>query len=86
MKYGDYQLRYAAGTYWLLNTEQRGTAYVRPLALNASGAYIWRMLCDGFDKTAIVDRLCAEYGLAREAALKDVEEFSEQLRQYGAAD
>lgn len=86
MEYGDYQLRYAAGTYWLLNMRQRGTDYVKPLALNASGADLWRMLRDGFDKAAIADRLCGEYGLEREAALKDVEEFSEQLRQYGFAD
>ncbi len=86
MEYGDYQLRYAAGAYWLLNTGQRGLDYIRPLSLNASGAYIWQMLRDGFDKTEIADRLCGEYGIEREAALRDVEEFLKQLDRYGSAD
>jgi len=85
MEYGDYQLRYAAGMYWLLNTRQQGLDYIRPLSLNECGAYIWRMLSDGVDKTEIVNRLCREYGLEHEEALSDVGDFLKQLDEYCTA-
>ncbi len=85
MEYGDYQLRYAAGMYWLLNTKQRGLRYIRPLSFNECGTHLWRMLCEGADKAQIVNRLCEEYGLGHEAALKDVEDFLKQLDAYCAA-
>lgn len=79
MEYNDYQLRHAAGRYWLLNVKQRGLDYIRPLCLNECGAYLWKMLCEGLDKITIADRLCDEFGLERGDALKDVEDFLEQL-------
>lgn len=82
MEYSDYQLRYAAGMYWLLNVKQRGFDYIRPLCLNESGAYLWQMLCEGMDKMKIADRLCNEFGLECEEALKDVEDFLEQLKKF----
>lgn len=79
MEYGDYQLRYAAGMYWLLNTKQRGLHYIRPLSFNECGAHLWRMLSEGADKAQIADRLCEEYGLERAEASRDVEDFLKQL-------
>lgn len=79
MQYGDYQLRYAAGMYWLLNTKQRGLHYIRPLSLNECGAHLWRLLSAGADKAELVNSLCAQYGLERSEALRDVEGFLEQL-------
>ncbi len=85
MEYGDYQLRYAAGMYWLLNTKQRGLHYIRPLTLNECGAQVWRMLSEGAGKAEIVNRFCEEYGLERGEALRDVEDFLKQLDAYGTA-
>lgn len=79
MEYGDYRLRYAAGMYWLLNIRQNGLDYVKPLCLNECGAQIWQMLRDGLDNNAIADRLCEKYGLEHEEALKDIEDFAEQI-------
>ena len=84
MEYGDYQLRYAAGTYWLLNIKQRGLDYVKPLSLNECGAHIWRMSAEGADKSQIADWLCKEYGLERNEAVGDVEDFLKQLNEYVA--
>ncbi len=84
MEYGDYQLRYAAGMYWLLNTKQRGLHYIRPLSLNECGAHLWQMLSAGADKPELVNSLCAEYGLERAEALSDVEDFIKQLNAYCA--
>lgn len=85
MEYGDYQLRYAAGMYWLLNTKQRGFNYIKPLSLNECGAHLWQMLSEGADNTEIVNRLCEEYGLERGDALRDVEDFLKQLNAYCTA-
>ncbi len=86
MNCSDYQLRYAAGRYWLLNIRQRGFCYIRPLALNECGTQIWRMLRGGADRAQIADGLCEKYGLAREEALRDVESFLQQLNAHCAAD
>lgn len=72
--------------YWLLNIRQRGLDYIRPICLNECGAHLWRMLSDGFDKSAIADKLCEEFGLEHEDALKDVEDFLEQINNYCSAD
>lgn len=79
VEYSNYQLRYAAGVYWLVNVKQRGLDYIKPLGLNEGGAYLWRLLCEGNDKAMIADRLCGEFGLERADAVKDVEDFLEQL-------
>lgn len=44
------------------------------------------MLSDGFDKSAIADKLCEEFGLEHKDALKDVEDFLEQINNYCSAD
>lgn len=78
-----YQLRYAAGKYWLLDTEQEGVPYKRPLAMNEVGARIWEMTARGFDREQIVESLCAEYQAERELVEPDVEQFLKQLADYG---
>ena len=42
-----YQLRYAAGTYWLSDTNPEGSVIPRPLELNETATEIWKMLEDG---------------------------------------
>ena len=39
-----YQLRYAAGTYWLSDTNPEGSVIPRPLELNETATEIWKML------------------------------------------
>lgn len=78
-----YQLRYAAGMYWLLDTCQEGVPYKKPLAMNEEGAYIWNMMTQGLKREQIVDALCREYQVPREVVLPDVEQFQAQLAQYG---
>lgn len=72
--------------YWLLNIRQRGLDYIRPICLNECGAHLWQMLSDGIDKSKIADKLCEEFGLEHEDALKDVEDFLEQINNYCSAD
>ena len=78
-----YQLRYAAGTYWLLDTWQEGVPYKQPLSMNEVGARIWEMTVRGLSREQIVDSLCGEYQADRELVEPDVEQFLAQLAEYG---
>lgn len=78
-----YQLRYAAGIYWLLDTCQDGVPYKKPLTMNEMGAAIWNMMLQGLDREQIVAALCQEYRMTWEIVLRDVEQFQTQLAEYG---
>ena len=79
-KKGRYQLRCAAGLYWLTDTKQPFGSYSGPVPLNECGAEIWRMLESGVPEAEICGRLCEKYGIPPEQANSDVRDFTEQLR------
>ncbi len=78
-----YQLRHAAGIYWLLDTCQEGMPYKAPLAMNQTGADIWNMMIRGFRMDEIAENLCREYETDRETARRDIEQFRAQLAGFG---
>src|SRR5438045_7091095 len=49
------------------------------LTLNPIGSIIWRQLSDGRLPEQIAEHLALEFGISREQALADVNEFVEQL-------
>ena len=77
---GRYQLRRAAGLYWLIDMEQSGTSYTSPVPLNEGGAKIWRMIESGTPVANICERLSEEYGIPLEQAREDVRDFIEQIQ------
>jgi hypothetical protein len=77
-----FQLRCAAGKYWLLDMEQKGFAYQPPRCLNESGAYLFALSQKGLSREAIACRLCSEFGLGQEEARQDVDGFFSQLEEY----
>ena len=79
----EYQLRRAAGVYWLLAMNQSGKEYRRPLALNESGALIWTAIEQGKTKEVIAEEFKERFSLSKEEALADIESFLEELRVYG---
>ena len=79
-KAARYQLRHAAGLYWLIDMEQSGGAYISPVPLNDSGAKLWRMLESGASQAEICRRLCEDYEISMEQAQRDVRDFLEQLQ------
>ena len=58
-----YQLRQAAGAYWLLDMEQ-GEQYKKPFMLNECGAYIYRAYISGMSEDEIMQAFAKEYGLS----------------------
>ena len=65
-----YQLRQAAGAYWLLDMEQ-GEQYKKPFMLNECGAYIYRAYISGMSEDEIMQAFAKEYGLSFSCAQID---------------
>lgn len=80
---GKYQLRHAAGMYWLLDMEQKGPEYKKAVCMNESGAYFWKLIEEGKTKEQISEHLISEYGLDKAEAEQDVKEFFDNLQKQG---
>lgn len=76
-----YQLRHAAGVYWLLDMEQDGLSCEKTVMLNECGAFLWQGCQNGKTEEAIAQELCREYGIPAERAKTDVERFIGQLKE-----
>ena len=81
--FGNYQLREAAGAYWLIDMAQSGEDFRMPLQLNETGAILFSGLCEGLDEKALAQKLAAEYGIAKEELIGDVRAFFAQLSANG---
>ncbi len=75
-----YRLRQAAGMYWLINVEQPGIPYEKPIALNEAGAAIFRMLEKDAPIEEIAEALSRTYDIPAKSARADVEQFVGQLK------
>ena len=80
---GRYQLRKAAGLYWLLDMEQNGSEKQEPIVLNESGAYIWKEYQCLQSETAVAEALSREFGISVQEGLADIRQFFQQLREQG---
>lgn len=78
-----YQVRFAAGQYWILDMGQEGVPYRKPLAVNGIGARIWEMMERGMDRDGIADCLCEEYQAGRQTVLEDIDRFRGQVKAAG---
>lgn len=78
-----YQLRYAAGEYWLLDMEQSGEHFIPPIILNRTGADIWQAWQRGNLEEQVIAMLCEKYALNREQAREDYEQFRYQAEEQG---
>ena len=79
MQKNRYQLRCAAGKYWLLDMEQDGETYRSPLMLNESGAYIFRQ----YMADKIAEELATMYGGTADDMRTDVMQFIRQMELQG---
>lgn len=80
---GRYQLRRAAGLYWLLDMEQNGSERQEPIVLNDSGAYIWNQYQRLRSEAAVAEALNREFGISVQEGLADIRQFFQQLREQG---
>ncbi len=78
-----YQLRKAAGCYWLLDMWQTGKTNTKPVILNENGAIIWQRLREGENQEAIAKEFHQNYGISEQEALQDIGAFLKQLEKQG---
>lgn len=80
---GRYQLRKAAGLYWLVDMEQSGVERQEQIVLNESGAYIWRQYQRLQSETKVAEVLSREFGISAQEGLADIRQFFQQLKEQG---
>ncbi len=78
-----YQIRKAAGLYWLIDMEQGGGDWREPVAVNESGAFILRQYRSLKSEAAVAEGLSRECGIPLPEAEADVRSFLQQLREQG---
>lgn len=74
-----YQLRAAAGKYWLLDVEQTGGTYRAPLAMNESGAMILETYWKTGSLEETAEMMHETFEIGKEEALQDAREFLQSL-------
>ncbi len=82
-KRGRYQIREAAGQFWLIDMEQPAAAYFPPVGMNESGAIILKTFLETGDEKKCAVKLQEEFGIGLQEAETDAREFLEQLRARG---
>ena len=82
-KRGRYQIREAAGRFWLIDMEQSAGAYCPPVGMNESGAIILKSFLETGDVKQCALKLQEEFGIEVQEAEEDAEDFLRQLRAKG---
>lgn len=77
--FGDYQLREAAGCYWLIDMRQSGKTWKQPLRLNETGAFLLQGVYEGKTREELAAALAAHYEMSAEELQEDVDLFLAQL-------
>ncbi len=75
-----YQLRYAAGSYWLLDARSDGGKIPKPFELNETAANVWKMLEEGKSAKEIAQCFTEDNEEQEKEIQKDIEEFIQELR------
>lgn len=79
----NFALRQVADTWVVLPLWSETADFNGMLTLNESGAILWKALEQGGDRKALAEALCAEYDVAGEEALADVDAFLAKLAEIG---
>ena len=82
-KRGRYQIREAAGRFWLIDMEQSAETYCPPVGMNESGAIILKSFLETGDVKQCAQKLREEFGIELQEAEEDAKDFLAQLRAKG---
>ena len=78
-----YQLRHAAGRYWLLDMQQDGLVYHKPIELYVCSAFIWEAYTSCQTQDQIASEIQKNYVIPMEQAREDTQQFIMRLREQG---
>lgn len=79
----NFVLRKVADTYVVLPVASAVMEFDGMVTLNESGAFLWRLMEQETSIESLAEALAAEYGISKESALGDVEQFLQRLRPAG---
>ena len=80
----NFVLRSVAGNNVVVPTGSDSVKFNGMISLNETGAFLWKILANGADETALADSLEAEYeGVDRKTCEEDVAAFVKTLRDAG---
>ena len=80
---GEYVLRQIADSWVVLPLGSPEVNFDGMLALNESGAFLWKLLEAMNGREEMAKAMAVEYGITLENAVVDVDEFLIILRQFG---
>lgn len=80
----SFLLRNVANTNIIVPVAQDALQFKGMLSLNETGAFLWKCLEKPCTREELLEDFLAEYDVERETAEKDVDEFLEKVRSYGA--
>lgn len=78
-----YQIRKAAGLYWIIPTNQLDTEYIPPLPVNECGTIVFQKLQEKMEKDQIIKYLVELYGITEQEAKDAIDSFCSQLKEHG---
>lgn len=73
-----YILREIADSYIVMNPSGE-LAFNGMITLNETGAFIWKLINEGFDKNGIAQKITEEYEIDFETAVSDTEAFIQKM-------
>lgn len=75
-----YMLREIAGHHTVFPLGSRTVEFTGIITLNTSGAFLWESMIDDISEDDLANKFAAEYGVNKETALSDVQDFINTLK------
>ncbi len=79
---GSYQVRKAAGMYWITDTQQSGIDYKQPLCVNETGAWLWQLIQKGISESEIISQYAKRFDISPEIAEQDCRGIIDIMMNY----
>ena len=79
----EFVLRTIDGINIVVAVGKEASAHNSIITLNDTGAFLWRALESGCEKSALTEKLCGEYDVSSDIASADVDGFVAKLADAG---
>lgn len=77
-----YLLRYLAGRYFLIRTDQKYPDYRKPVEMDETGAEFWKLLCRyPGEPVRAAEHLARKYHISPAEAAADLEDFKIHMKE-----
>lgn len=81
-----FAVREIAGDYILVPVGESALEFSGLITTNEVGAFIWKQLSEGIEKTEVMERVVSEFDVDADTARDDIDAFIQQLEQLNILD